>query len=325
MRAVVYSGKGGVETIAVREMPDPVCGSDDALIEVAFAGLNRADILERLGVYGGARPHEVVPGLEFSGVVRQTGANVKKVRAGQRVCGLVAGGAHASLVAVQAQALALVPDDLTLEQAAAIPEAYLTAYDALFTLGDFSIGKSVLVHAIGSSVGLAALGLATRAGAFTIGTSRTPDKLERARKLGLQCALLLTEEWPAGVLEATGGRGVDVILDFVGEPVLTGNIAALAMRGRIVQIGTLGGTRASFTLGALMAKRGSLIGTMLRTRPLAEKIELANVLEQRLLPLFARGELQVEIDRVFPLADVVAAHEAMESNANFGKLVLAMA
>lgn len=323
MRAVVYAGTGGPEVIALRELPEPACGSDDALVEVAFAGLNRADILERMGVYGGGkRAHEVVPGLEFSGIVREVGSHVTNVRVGQAVCGLVPGGAHAELLVTQAQTLAALPDGLTLEEAAAIPEAFLTAYDALFTLGKLGIGQHVLIHAIGSSVGLAAAELAKRAGATTFGTSRTASKLERARSFGLDAGFLLEDGWPKRALESSGGRGVDLVLDFVGEPTLEGNIAALASRGRIIAIGTLGGQRAALSLGSLMVKRGSLIGTVMKTRPLDERIALARVLERRLLPLFARGELHAQVDTVYALDAMADAHRAMEANANFGKLLI---
>ena len=177
----------------------------------------------------------------------------------------------------------------------------MTAYDALFTLGALGIGQHVLIHAIGSSVGLAAAALAKRAGALTIGTSRTASKLERARAFGLHAGLLLEEGWPKRAIELSGGRGVELILDFVGEPTLEGNIAALASTGRIIQIGTLGGQRAALSLGSMMVKRGSLISTVMKTRPLDEKIALARVLERRLLPFFARGEFHAEIDTVYPL------------------------
>ncbi len=324
MRAAVYVGTGGAEVIAIRDVPEPVCGTDDALVEVAFAGLNRADVLDRMGVYGGGkRASEVVPGLEFSGIVREVGAHVKNLHPGQHVCGLVAGGAHAELLATQAQTLAVLPGNVSLKDAAAIPEAFLTAYDALFTLGGLGLGQNVLIHACGSSVGLAGAALAKRAGAFTLGTSRTASKLERAREL-LDAGLVLDEGWPKRAVEATGGRGVDLILDFIGEPTLEGNVAALASGGRIIQIGTLGGQRVSVSLGAMMVKRVSLINTVMKTRPLDEKIALARVLERRLLPLFARSELRAEVDTVFPLERLADAHRAMEANANFGKLVIAI-
>jgi NADPH:quinone reductase-like Zn-dependent oxidoreductase len=266
-----------------------------------------------------------IGGMEFSGTVRATGAHVKNVAAGDRVCGLVPAGAHAERLATNALTLSKVPDGVDLRTAAAIPEAFTTAHDALFAHASFALGQTAIVHAVGSSVGLAAVGLIKRAGGVAIGTSRTADKLERARAHGLDYGFLLDDTWRGLVHAATNARGVDVILDFVGAPMLDGNIAVLATGGRIVQIGTLGGAQAQFHLGLLMAKRGSIHGTVLRSRPLEEKIALAKMFERELLPMFARGELRPELDKTFALADLGAAHEYMESNANFGKIVIEVA
>jgi NADPH2:quinone reductase len=322
VRAVVYEGTGDRDVIVVRDVAEPTVGTDDALVAVAFAGLNRADVLERQGRYPG--PHRAVniPGIEFSGVVRSVGPGVRNVTAGDRVCGLVAAGAHAELVATPATTLAKVPDGVTLRDAAAIPEAFITAHDALFSRGDFQMGQSALVHAVGSSVGLAAVGLIKRAGGVAIGTSRTLDKLARAKEHGLDIGFLLDDTWLGRVQAATNARGADVILDFVGAPMLERNLTALAQGGRIVQIGTMGGAQATFNLGPLMAKRAALHGTMLRLRSVAEKTLLAQHFERALLPLFARGELRSEIDRLYALEDVREAHERMESDANFGKILL---
>ena len=325
MRAAVYDGSGGLEVLSVRELPDPAYGTDEILVDVAYAGLNRADILERAGQYGGVRAPQVVPGLEFSGEVRALGSSVTALSVGERVCGIVPTGAHAERLVAHALAVARIPDEVDFARAAAIPEAFLTAYDALFTLGRLEAGCNVLVHAVGSSVGLAAAALAKRSGAFVVGTSRTKEKLERARALGLiDVDLVLDDGWLGRALAATGGRGADIVLDFIGAPELDHNIMALAGGGRIVQIGTLGGSKATLHLGALMGKRGSLIGTMLRLRPIDEKIALARLLAKRILPMFARGELSVVIDSIFPLDRIAEAHAYMEANDNFGKILVAM-
>jgi len=325
MRAATYDGKGGVEVIKLRDdVPQPEVGEDDALVEVAFAGLNRADILEREGNYPMPRSPITIGGLEYSGIVRSTGSRVTNLAAGQRVCGLVTSGAHAELLAVNALALSKVPDGVSLRDAAAIPESFITAHDALFTRANFALGETALVHAVGSSVGLAAVALVKRAGGTAIGTSRTAEKLERAKTHGLDYGFLLDDGWRGRVHAATNGRGADVILDFVGAGMLDANLGVLASQGRIVQIGTMGGSGASLHLGLLLAKRAALHGTVLRSRPLDEKIALAKHFERALLPLFARGYLRAEIDRVFPLADLPAAHTHMESNANFGKILLAL-
>ncbi len=326
MRAATYAGVGGTEVIAFRDdVPEPELGSDDALVEVAYAGLNRADVLERQGRYPMPKRDVAVPGIEFSGTVRAVGPRVTEVAVGDRVCGLVQSGAHASLLATHAATVSKVPEMVELLTAAAIPEAYLTAHDALFDRGRFGLGQAALIHAIGSSVGLAAIALVKRTGGMALGTSRTAGKLQRARALGLDYGVVLEGDWAGSVLAHTGGRGADVILDFIGAPILDDNFRALAARGRIVQIGTLGGVAASFSLGPMMAKRAELHGTVLRTRPLEEKIVLAKMLSREILPLVARGELEVVVDRTFRFDELAAAHEYMEANANFGKIVIEVA
>jgi NADPH:quinone reductase-like Zn-dependent oxidoreductase len=323
VRAIAYTGTGGRDVIALREdLPEPAMGSDDALVRVAFAGLNRADILERRGLYAvppGATP---TPGMEFSGIVAAVGPKVTHVAPGDRVCGLVVSGAHAELLATNAAAVSLVPAGVSLRDAAAIPEAFITAHDALFARGAFVLGETAVVHAVGSSVGLAAVALVKAAGGIAIGTSRTQTKLESARAHGLDHGFALSDGWIARVSEATGGRGPDVILDFVGAPMLDENLRALAPGGRIVQIGTMAGTAAQINLGVLMQKRAALHGTVLRSRPLFEKIALARDFERRLLPLFARGLLRAEVDSTFALARMAEAHEHMEADRNFGKIVI---
>lgn len=321
MRAVVF--EAGEARVGKR--PIPKCGDDDVLVDVAFAGLNRADVLERLGKYGSPPTADgaAIPGLELAGTVRARGANVRSLRVGDRVCALVPGGAHAEVARVHAASAVLVPDSLALADAAALPEAYITADDALFALGSLRLGETVVIHAVASGVGLAALELARTAGARTIGTSRSPKKLAHARTLGLDVALDL-EEFPKGVLDATDGRGADVILDCIGPTLFDRNVAALATRGRIVQIGTLGGARAETGSAGLMAKRGHWIGTVLRSRPLEEKVVLARSFAERILPLVVNGTLAAHVDRFFPLAAIAEAHRYMEEDRNVGKLVLAI-
>ncbi len=323
MRAATYTGTGGIKVIAIRDdVPEPEVGSDDASVEVAYAGLNRADILERRGGYPGPAREPVIPGLEYSGIVNAIGSRVTNVAVGDAVCGLVSAGAHATQVAAHALTLSKVPSGLSLRDAAALPEAFITAHDALFARGRLRLGQSVLVHAVGSSVGLAAVALARRAGATTLGTSRTQSKLDRARACGLDYGFVLDESWLGRVLAATDARGADVILDFVGAPMLERNCKALATGGRIVQIGAMGGTRATVDLGTLMSKRGELHGTVLRSRPLEEKIALAKGFTRELLPLFERAQLRPEIDSVFPLGRLADAHAHIEGDANFGKILI---
>jgi len=328
MRAAVYTGHGGGEVIGLRQVDPPKCGSDEIVVTVAYAGLNRADLLERSGRYvAPERPAgaPVVGGLEFAGIVHTLGANVATLSVGDRVCGLVPVGAHAEVLATHALTVARVPNGVDLAQAAAIPEAFITAHDALFTLGNLTFGDVALVHAIGSSVGLAALALAKAAGATVLGTSRTADKLARARAHGLDHGVVLDDGWPETVRSEVGTRGVDVIIDFLGATAFDRNVAVLAPRGRIVLVGTLGGTRGEINTGAFLGKRASLIGTVLRSRGLDERIALARDFERRLLPRFASGELRATIDRIFPLAELADAHAYMEQNRNFGKVLIAIA
>ena len=324
MRAIVYSGTGDASVVSVGDVADRVPGTDDALVEVAYAGLNRADILERQGRYAVPEGGPAIPGIEFSGIVRAVGTAVRSVAPGDRVCGLVPAGAHAELLATSAATLAKVPGEVTLRDAAAIPEAFITAYDALYVRGGFGLGDSVVVHAVGSSVGLAAVALIKAGGGMALGTSRTAEKLERAKAHGLDFGFVLDDGWVGRVHAATNARGADVILDFIGAPILGDNFTALASGGRIVQIGTLGGIDAHIPLGTMMQKRAALHGTVLRTRGLDERIALAKHFERKLLPLFARGELRAEIDSEFPLSEMRAAHEHMEASRNFGKIVIAI-
>lgn len=325
MRAAIYTATGDTRSIAIRDdVPEPTCGTDDALVDVGYAGLNRADILERRGGYPAPERDLAIPGLEFSGIVRAIGSRVTTVSVGDAVCGLVAAGAHASVLATHALTLSKIPAGISTRDAAAIPEAFVTAHDALFARGRLRLGEVALVHAVGSSVGLAAIALAKRAGARTIGTSRTAVKLDRARELGLDLGVLLEAGWPRHVLTASDGRGADVVLDFAGATMLEGNCTALASRGRIVQIGTLAGTQANVNLGVLMFKRAELHGTVLRSRALDEKIALAKTFARELLPLFARGDLLPTIDSVYPLERLAEAHARMEADANFGKIVIAI-
>ena len=324
MRAVVYARPGDLEVVDVRDVPDPVPGSDDVVVDVAYAGLNRADLLQRQGRYG-AFPADrpMIPGMEYAGTVAATGANVTTLHPGDRVFGLVVEGAQAQRVVANAATACRIPDGLELAIAGAVPESFMTAWDALARAG-FTPGDTVLVHAIGSSVGLAALALVKRGGGRVIGTSRTPDKLERAQALGLDRAVLLDDDWPAAAHGMSGGHGADIVLDFVGLATFERNVAALAPRGRIVQIGTLGGAKDSIALGQFMAKCASYLGTMLRMRPLHEKVALARDFSHHVVPSLASGDLAVVVDREFSLEEIRDAQRYMEENRNFGKIVLAI-
>jgi putative PIG3 family NAD(P)H quinone oxidoreductase len=327
MRAVTIIGEGGVEALQVRLVPRPVeASADRVLVRVRAASLNRADVLQRKGYYP-APPGAVrdIPGLEFAGEVEEIGEEVRALRTGQRVFGITAGGAQAEYVLVPESALAPVPASLDWAQAAAVPEVFITAHDALFTQAGLQMGESVLIHAAGSGVGTAAVQLAHAAGATVYGTSRTAAKLERVREYGLDEAFTVGADpmsFAEAVREWTNGAGVNVILDLVGGPYFAANLAALAKRGRMMLVGTTGGGSTAFDFGVMMSKRLQLTGTVLRARSSEEKAHAVRLFTAHVVPLLARGAVRPVIDKIYPLAEVAAAHERMESNESFGKIVL---
>ncbi|HUK66510.1 MAG TPA: NAD(P)H-quinone oxidoreductase [Anaeromyxobacteraceae bacterium] len=328
MKAVFFEGRGGAEVIAIRELADPIPSRGEVLVRVHAAGLNRADLLQRRGLYPPPPGvSEDVPGLEFAGEVEALGAGVTRFKPGDRVMAVAGGEAQAELVLAHERMLVRVPDRLSFPEAGATMEAFVTSHDALFSLGGLRPGWSVLVHAVGSGVATAALQLARAAGATVIGTSRTSDKLERARAIGLEHGILLDREAPRfadEVKKVTSGEGVPLILDFVGAAYLAENLAALAQGGKIVNIGTLGGAKAPLDLALLMRKRASVIGTVLRPRPLEEKVAATRSFARDCLPLLGSGRVKPVVDAVLPLDQARAAHERMERNDSFGKLVLAL-
>lgn len=327
MKAVLFDRAGGPEVIRWADAPDPAPSRGEVLVRVRAAALNRADLLQRRGLYPpppGTRPD--IPGLELAGEVLRTGEGVTTWTPGDRVMAIAAGEAQAELAIVHERMLLRAPPGLSLEEAGALPEAGITSHDALFTLGGLRPGWPVLVHAVGSGVATAAIQIARAAGATVIGTSRTPEKLERARALGMDHGLLVAGEdvrFAGEVRRLTGGRGCLLVLDFVGAAYAGENVAALASGGRIVVIGTLGGARSIVDYSALMRARGSIVGTTLRMRPLEEKIAATQAFARDVLPLVAAGRVKPVVDRVLPAARAREAHERMERNESFGKIVLA--
>lgn len=322
MLAAVYRGTGGSEVIAFEERPTPDPGEGQILVRVRATALNRADLLQRQGRY----PVPVgwptdIPGLEYAGVVEATGPGATRHAVGSRVMGLVGGGAHATHVLVQdAEALA-VPASLSFEQAAAIPEAFLTAWDALTTRGCVAIGERVLLHAVGSGVGTAAIQLCRLLGATSVGTSRTAAKLAWCvRELGLDEAIDTRDRGFREQLSAP----VHMILDSLGAGALAENLASLHPLGRLVIIGSLQGGRAELDLGALLRTRATIVGTVMRTRTLEERLPLLADFAARVLPAFggAAPRLRPVVAEVLPLADLARAHAVMEEDRNLGKVVL---
>ena len=324
MKAVTVRGVGGPEVVHVADVPEPRPGAGEVRVRVRAAGVNRADILQRQGSYPAppGSPPDLL-GLEFAGEVESLGEGARLWRVGQRVYGICGGGGQAELVVAHERALAAIPDNLDFAAAGAVPEVFITVHDALFTQAQLQPGESLLIHAVGSGIGTTAVQLARVAGARTFGTSRTNEKLERARSLGLDDGVPAAG-FADAVRERTGGRGVDVILDVVGGGYLAENLAALALKGRLVILAHLGGADAPLPVAKLMARRARIIGTVLRARPLEEKIAATQAFARLVNPLLADGTVRPVVDRTFALADAAAAQVYMESNASFGKVVLTL-
>lgn len=326
MKAVVITSFGGPDVLELREVSTPTPGSGEVLVRVRASAINRADLLQRAGRYPpppGA-PADI-PGLEFAGEIAALGAGTREWREGDRVFGITSGGAHAEYLVVHERAIARVPDGLTWEAAGAAPEAFITAHDALVTQAAVRPGERVLVHAVGSGVGLVAVQLARAFGAIPYGTTRTADKLAAARELGLEDGVAIGDDFMAlkeAVARWTDGRGVDVVLDLVGGPYVAPSVDALALKGRMIFIGTVAGVEAPLSLRAMLSKRLTLRGTVLRARPLEEKILATRAFAAEVVPLLANGRARVPVDRVYSLDEIAAAHAYVESNASVGKVVI---
>jgi len=327
VRAVVITEPGGPDVLALTEVPDPVADAGEVLIDVTAAGVNRADVAQRLGFYPpppGAPPY---PGLECSGRIAALGPGISdgRLRVGDAVCALLAGGGYAEQVAVPAGQVLPVPGGLTLTQAAALPEVTCTVYANVFQRAALAPGETFLVHGGASGIGTIAIQLAKAHGARVACTAGSPEKLQRCRELGADLAINYHEEdFVAAVSDLTGGSGADVILDIMGAEYLQRNVTALATEGRLVVIGSQGGSRGELDLGPLMRRRGSVHATSLRARPAAEKAAIVAAVGENVWPLIAAGRVAPVVDRVLPLADVRQAHELMESGAHIGKILLAV-
>lgn len=326
MLAAVITRPGPAEVLELREVPTPAPGPHDVLVRVHASALNRADLAQRVGRY--AAPPGVpadIPGLEFAGEIAATGSDVSRWRSGDRVFGLVGGGAHAEYVVVHERTVARIPDALPWTEAAAIPEAFLTAYDAMVTQGAMRAGDFVLVHAVASGVGLAAVQVARAWGARPFGTTRREDKLAVARSLGMEDGIALPDA-PAPLVEAvrvwSGGHGADVVLDLVGGGYVAPSVDAAAFKGRLILVGAVGGADARFDGRQVLFKRLRLQGTVMRSRSLPERIAVADTFADEIIPRLERGELRPVIDTVYPLAQVADAHRRLESNDTTGKLIL---
>jgi NADPH:quinone reductase len=324
MRAAVITRPGGPEVLEIQDVETPEPIGDYVRVRVRASGINRADLLQRAGGYpapAGSPAH--IPGLEFAGEVDAVGPLVRTWKPGQRVMGLAGGGAQAEYILVHEGLLVEIPGNLDFVQAAGVPEAFMTAHDALFTQAGLQMGERLLVHAAGSGVCTAAIQLAHAAGVTTFGTSRTPAKLEQAKALGLDVGLS-DKNFASEVNRLTNGGGVHVVLDFIGAPYLEQNLEALTAWGRIVFLATMGGTQANINIGMLMVKRISMRGCTLRTRTLEEKLAVTRRFATSVLPLLANGKVKPIIEQVYLLEEIGKAHAVMGENRNFGKLIVRM-
>jgi putative PIG3 family NAD(P)H quinone oxidoreductase len=315
MRAIVLTEKGGPEVLRVHEVPDPTPGPEEIVVEVAATALNRADVLQRMGFYPqpGPAPEHEIPGLELAGRVVERGARAVQWNVGDEVMAIVSGGGYAEKVVVHERQLMPVPGSVGLPDAAAIPEVFLTAWDALVVQGGLTSGRLALIHAGASGVGTAGIQIAKALGAF-VAVTASAGKLDACRALGADITIDRAGDW--------GINDVDVVLDVVGGEYLERNLACLRTKGTIVQVGTMAGGNPTLNFGLLMMRRARLIGTVLRARPLEEKIALSQRFTQEVVPLFDTGALSPVIDSRYALEDAPDAHRRMESNETVGKVLL---
>lgn len=332
MKAVYIKEFGGAENLEIREVEDlPKPTGNQVLVRVKASALNRADIVQRQGFYAAPKGYpERIPGLEFAGEVAEIGENVQNFKIGDRVFGITGGGGQAEFLLTEADTLAEIPKKLSFTEAAAVPEAFITAQDAIFTNGNLQENETLLIHAVGSGVGLAALQLAKAKNIKVLGTSRTAEKLEKCEELELDHGIITETKsinenpkiFAELIQHLTDGKGVDVILDLVGAVYFSANLESLALKGRLILVGLTGGRTAEFNLGLALMKRAKIIGTVLRSRSNIEKAEVTSKFIKEVLPLFELGKIKPNIDRIFDFQEIRAAHEYLESNESFGKVVV---
>lgn len=323
MRAIEIREPGGVDVLVEAERPKPSPGPGEVLVRVRAAGINRPDLMQRMGHYPPPPGITDIPGLEIAGVVEQTGEGVERWRPGDRVCALVAGGGYAEYCVAPAAQCLPIPANVDFVHGAAIPETFFTVWTNVFERGRLKSGESILIHGGSSGIGTTAIQLARAFGARVFVTAGTAEKCTACERLGAEHAVNYRQaDFVAIVKDATGGKGVDVVLDMVGGDYFARNMDALAMNGRLVSIAVLNGVKATINILTIMQRRLTLTGSTLRTRPIAEKGAIASALEQHVWPLLESGKVSPVIHATFPLHDAPAAHHVMESGAHIGKLVL---
>ncbi|MET9051969.1 NAD(P)H-quinone oxidoreductase [Streptomyces bacillaris] len=323
MHAITIPEPGGPEALVWAEVPDPVPGDGEVLVEVVASAVNRADVLQRQGFYDpppGASPY---PGLECAGRIAALGPGVTGWAVGDAVCALLSGGGYAEKVAVPVGQLLPVPDGVELTVAAALPEVTSTVWSNVFLISHLRPGETVLIHGGSSGIGTMAIQLAKAVGARVAVTAGSPEKLARCAELGADILINYREQdFVEEVRENTAGAGADVILDIVGAKYLDRNVQALAVNGRLAIIGLQGGVKGELNLGALLAKRAAVTATSLRGRPLAEKAAIVAAVREHVWPLIADGVVRPVVDRTVPMADAAEAHRVLESSTHVGKVLL---
>ncbi len=325
MRAVVLREYGGPEVLRVEEVHEPVAGPEEVVVDITATALNRADTLQRMGLYSGPPAEYEIPGLEYSGTVSAVGDRVAGRSVGDQVMGIVGGGAYAEKLVVHERQTITIPSSVSLADAAAIPEVFITAWDALVVQGGLTTGRTALVHAGASGVGTASIQIAKALGARIIVTASS-GKVARCRELGADLAVdYAADDFADAVADFTGGAGVDVVLDVIGGEYLARNVASLKTKGRIIQVGVMGTGVVDFNIGSLLFKRAQLIGTVLRARPIEEKIALTQRFAAEIVPRFDDGSLVPVIDSRYTLDTIADAHAHMGANANVGKIIVDVA
>lgn len=323
MKAVTRTSDGGPEVLQLGNVPPPQPTDTQLLVNVRATALNRADLIQRRGGYPPPQGESEILGLEIAGIVSRMGTEVNGFNEGDRVFGLVGGGGYAEQAVIDYRMAMVIPNKWSFEEAAAVPEVFFTANENIFTLGRLAAGETILIHAGGSGVGTAGIQIATHAGARVFVTAGTDDKIANCKSLGAIGGINYKQsDFVAEIERLTDGEGVDVVLDFIGAPYLQRNLQILKTKGRLLQVGLMGGSTTEIDLGMVMRKRLQVIGSVMRPQSLQEKIAITQRFEQRWLPELKSAKLRPIIDSVYLIAEARQAHEYMEANRNFGKIIL---
>jgi len=323
MRAITIPTPGDADALVLDEVPFPTVAADEVLVQVAAAGVNRADLMQRQGFYPPPPSASAYPGLEVSGTISALGDDVTGWAVGDQVCALLSGGGYAEQVAVPATQLLPVPAGVSLVNAAALPEVVSTVWSNVFMTANLQPGQTILIHGGSSGIGTMAIQLARVVGARIAVTAGTSDKLEACRELGAEILVNYRDRDFVEVLnDATHGAGADVILDNIGAKYLGRNVSALAVNGRLVVIGLQGGVKAELDISTLLRKCAAVIATSLRGRPAAEKAAIVAAVREHVWPLIESGQVKPVVHRTFPLARAADAHRELEAGANIGKVLL---